>query len=140
MLAGKVIFENTEHEKAWIIRVTVNKCKDLLKSAYKQKNVSADTEDIYGNEETYDPGIGSDVFEMVMSLPLTYRNVIYLYYYEGYKVKEIAEILDMSETSVMAALSRGRKKIRKDFFCENADGNANIQFSVCKEPVKGGTI
>ena len=89
MLTGGKQFESEEHEKAWIIRVAINECKDLLKSAHKQRDVCIDeVNEAFTREES----TGEDVLEMVMSLPDNYRNVIYLYYYEGYSAAEVGDI------------------------------------------------
>lgn len=135
LLTGNKKFEDDEHEKAWIIRVAVNECKDLLKSAYKQRNVNVDiTNDIYTKDETLE----EELSDIVNSLPESYREVIYLYYYEGYSIREIADILGQSEASVTKRLSRGRKKIEKNFFQDEcALKNDNRGESIIYEAERG---
>ena len=82
-------FESDEHEKAWIIRVTNNACKDLLRNFFHSRTVSIDEiGELQGRDETE----YREVFEAVLSLPEKNREVVYLHYYEGYKDKEIASI------------------------------------------------
>lgn len=83
-------FESEEHEKAWIIRVTVNACKDLLKSVFRSQTVPLDTliETPQAQELQHTELLGA-----VLSLPPKYKDVVYLYYYEGYSAEEISRIL-----------------------------------------------
>ena len=103
-------FETPEHEKAWLIRVTVSTCRDLLKSFFRQHTVSL--EEI---PESPSPASArqTEVLEAVRSLPKDYREVIYLHYYEGYTAKEIAELWGKSPQSVRTRLTRARKKLKK---------------------------
>lgn len=92
-----------EHLKAWLIRVTINQCK--TRAMLNKRVVSLETvEEVCGEEkEDY-----SAVYQAVCSLPEKYREVIYLYYYEGYKINEIARILKKGEATIKTQLSRGR--------------------------------
>lgn len=98
-------FENDEHRKAWLLRVTVNISKNMLKSA-RRKNLSL-TEEIPYSEKS------DDVLPYVLSLDEKYRVVIHLYYYENYSIKEIAEILSLPAATVGTRLSRARKMLEK---------------------------
>ena len=98
---GGQTFDSPAHEKAWIIRATANACKDSLRAAHR-RNV--------GLEAAAAPD--SDVLDAVMALPRKYREAVYLHYYEGYSVREIASLLGQSESAVSAHLSRGRKSLR----------------------------
>lgn len=100
------VFESDEHEKAWLIRVTINLCKNFLTSTYR-KTYSELDENISVTDE-YSTGLA----EIVNSLPEKYRTVIHLFYYEGYSQKEIAKILDITETSVSTRLMRGRNLLK----------------------------
>ena len=73
-------FESSDHEKAWIIRVTINACKDLLKSFFKSRTLPLDSVPEKAEDSDSDH---SDVLEAVLSLPRKYKDVIYLYYYEN---------------------------------------------------------
>lgn len=107
---SSITFENDEHEKAWFIRVTINKCKDLLKSFFRSRTVSLD--DIVEKPEM----ILSDyreILEAVLSLPQKYRNVVYLHYYEGYTAPQIGHILGKNVNTVYTLLTRSKKMLRE---------------------------
>lgn len=111
-------FENESHEKAWIIRVTVNACKDLIKSFFRSKTVSIDQLVSLPAEEKEDL---SYVLEAVLSLPEKYKDAVYLHYYEGYSAAEIGKITGKKENTVYSLLSRGRF-ILKDKLGGDLDG------------------
>ncbi|MBQ2938091.1 MAG: sigma-70 family RNA polymerase sigma factor [Clostridia bacterium] len=100
-------FKNEEHEKAWFIRVTINLTKNLKQSAWNRKVVALDENVVLKNEEK------DDVYSVVCQLPQNYRTVIYLLYYEGYKVKEIAELMKTREGTVKTWLYRAREILRE---------------------------
>ena len=103
-------FENAEHEKAWLIRVTVNACKDLLKSFFHSRTIPM--EELTG----YVPEITQEryaVMEAVWTLPKQYRDVIYLHYYEGYTAPEIAGILKRNPNTVYTHLNKGKQLLRE---------------------------
>ena len=103
-------FESERHEKAWLMRCTVNAARNLLRSSWHRKRVDLDLSLLEsGGEEPPD----SSVLTAVLSLPERYRTAIYLYYYENYSVKEIAQITGRTEAAVGQHLSRGRAKLRK---------------------------
>lgn len=87
---SSVVFENDEHEKAWFIRVTINACKDLLKSFFRSRTVPLN--ELLNQSEELTPD-NSYVLEAVLSLPEKYRDVVYLYFYEEYSAVEISRIL-----------------------------------------------
>lgn len=101
-------FENSEHEKAWLIRVTVNKSKNFMKSSWVKKTVPIDEAMTKTSEEKSD-----DILEEVLKMPEKYRTVIHLFYYEGYSINEIAEILGKSTGTIGTWLSRGRKILKE---------------------------
>ena len=102
-------FDSPEHEKAWIIRVTVNACKDLLKSFFHTRTVSLDalTETSQEIPEDY-----SEVLEAVLALPEKYKDPIYLHYYEGYTAEEIGRILHKNTNTVYTLLTRARQMLK----------------------------
>jgi RNA polymerase sigma-70 factor (ECF subfamily) len=106
-------FESAEHEKLWLIRVAINLCKDKLKSAWFRKTAPL--------EDTL-PGVtkeDSTIIEAVLSLPLKYRTVILLFYFEDYSIAQIASIINTKESTVGSQLSRARnllKSILKEDF------------------------
>ncbi|WFA08784.1 sigma-70 family RNA polymerase sigma factor [Tissierella sp. Yu-01] len=106
-------FETDEHKKAWLIRVTVNQCKNRLKSAWFRKTEPIyDTTLSFSDEEKF-------VMNAVMELPSKYRSVILLYYHEGYSIKEISNILEIKESTISSQLQRARSqlksKLKEDF-------------------------
>lgn len=103
-------FENANHEKAWIISVTINACKDLIKSFFRNRTISIDELISVADEEKEDL---SYVLEAVLKLPVKYRDAIYLHYYEGYSALEIGEILGKNENTVYSILSRGRSMLKE---------------------------
>lgn len=106
--SGKQEFSDKEHLKAWLIKVAVNKCINFRKSFWIQKTVPLEEQIITYTEEE------SNVMDEVMKLPPEYRNIIYLYYYEGYSIKEIAELLGKNQNTINSKLQRGRKKLRAE--------------------------
>lgn len=103
-----VVFRDEEHEKAWFITVTRNHCKDVLKSFW-HKNIQLDTIPERGSLEKED----SEMLELIMQLSRKYREVLYLYYYEGYSVKEMARILKRKPSTIQTQMSVARKKIKQ---------------------------
>lgn len=101
------IFENNEHKKSWLICVTRNICKNKLKSSWFKKK-----QDLI-EMPYYDEYKDNTVIDAVMKLPLKYREIIFLYYYEGYKTSEITEIIDKKESTVRSLLHRARKILKK---------------------------
>ena len=106
---SSVSFESDEHEKAWFIRVTINACKDLLKSPWRQRSQSLDV----GLEVPAPQAGDGSVLEAVNQLPPHYRAVIYLFYYEGYQAAEIGQILGIPTATVHTRLARGRTKLKE---------------------------
>lgn len=102
-------FEDAEHEKAWMIRVAVNACKDYLKSLFRRRTVSLDEI----GEAAAIPPEQHEVLNAVLALPEKYRDVIYLHYYEGYSAAEIGRILNKKENTVYSLLSRGRTMLKE---------------------------
>ena len=101
-------FDSAAHERAWIIRTTANACKDALRGAARRRTVGLEAV-----AETAAPAPPeNEVLAAVMELPEKYRDAVYLHYYEGYSVREIAALLGRSESAVSAHLSRGRNKLR----------------------------
>ena len=104
--------ENEEHLKAWLIRVTINCCKKQFDNAYRRKTVPFVSEP--GKEMSYEMETKEhSVYEAVQALPADYKNVIHLFYYEEYTVKQIGEVLNVSESLVKTRLSRARAKLRE---------------------------
>lgn len=105
------VFDSEAHEKAWIIRVTINACKDLLKSFFRKHTVSLDA---YVEQGGVIDAAHSEVLEAVLALPEKYRRVIYLHYYEGYPAADIAEILRINVNTVYTQLTRAKGLLRDE--------------------------
>lgn len=103
-------FESEEHLKAWLIRISINKCKDNLKSFFR-KNVSS-LEDVDTSGLEIDPEY-REVYEAVLSLPSNYKSVVYLSYYEGYTAGEISQLMNKKENTIYTWLSRARKLLKE---------------------------
>ena len=100
-------FESESHEKAWLIVTASNLCKDQLKKWWRG------CEDIDRCVDISQPeGMEGDVLSAVLQLPESYKTVVYMYYYEGYSVKEIASSLGCLQTTVRSRLSRARKLLK----------------------------
>lgn len=101
-------FLNDNHEKAWIIKVTCNHCKNILRLSKLRKQAPL-IDDIHAisNEDE------QNTLEHIMNLPLQYRKVLYLYYYEGYSTKEIASILKRRDATIRTWLKRARETLKK---------------------------
>ncbi|MGL5577128.1 MAG: RNA polymerase sigma factor [Sarcina sp.] len=107
LVNSEKIFETQEHLKAWLIKVTINLSKNLLGSAWFRKTTALeDNLVMYLKEE-------SEVYKYVLDLPTKYRTVIHLFYYEGLKTYEIANILNIKEGTVRSQLSRAREILKR---------------------------
>ena len=104
-------YEDEQHIRAWLIRVAINKAKNVNLTFWRRNKVSLEE---YMETLTFETPESENLFETVMRLPEKYRIVIHLFYYEEYTVKGIAEILKISESNVKARLSRGRAKLREE--------------------------
>ncbi len=100
-------FENEEHEKAWFIRVTINLTKNIKESAWNKKVVRLDENIVFNTKEE------NDVYGAVCELPQNYRTVIYLLYYEGYKVYEISKLMNKPEGTIKIWLFRAREILKE---------------------------
>lgn len=105
LLKNKPSFHDETHEKAWLLRVTINNAKNIRRSCAREGSQLDENQPFVYTENT-------DVLNEVLSLPEKYRVVIHLYYYEGYSIKEIAEILNKPAATVGTLLSRGRKMLK----------------------------
>ena len=107
-LKRKPTFESSEHEKAWFIRVTLNCSKTSLKSFWNNRVEEIDEQAyIFEKKEI-------DLTPYLNKLPKKYNAVLYLFYYEGYSTKEMAELLHIKENNVRVLLNRARNQLRKE--------------------------
>lgn len=108
LLAEPREFESSAHERAYVLRMAANACKDILKSPWRQRTRPLEDGFQVPAPETPD----GSVLSAVNTLPPHYRAVIYLHYYEGYTAQEIGEILRVPTATVHTRLARGRAKLR----------------------------
>lgn len=103
-------FENGEHEKAWFIRVTLNACKDLLKSFFRSRTVPLEELTTKTADLTDD---AREVLNAVLALPQKERDVVYLHYYEGYTAPEIGRLLGKNVNTIYTNLARARERLKE---------------------------
>lgn len=103
-------FCNEQHIRAWLIRVAINKAKNINMSFWRRVSVPMEE---YIETLSFETPEAENLFEEVLRLPEKYRIVIHLFYYEDYTIKEIAGILHTSESNVKVRLTRGRKLLKK---------------------------
>lgn len=100
-------FRDEEHEKAWLIRVATNICRDMVRFRIRHPKVSIDEV-----ENTLAAPEEREILRELLELPVKQKTVIYLHYVEGYHIKEIADIMGTTESAVKMQLHRGRKQMR----------------------------
>lgn len=103
-------FRDADHEIAWILTTTRNQCKDIHKSFYRRKRT--DLENAPEPQVTLETQMDSEIWEALQSLAEKYRMVLYLYYYEGYSVRELSVILGRRESTLQTQLATGRKQMK----------------------------
>ncbi len=108
LLAEPREFESAEHERAYVLRMAANACKDLLKSPWRKRICGLETVLEVPAPEAED----GSVLSAVNQLPAGYRTVIYLFYYEGYQAAEIGKILGVPTATVHTRLARGRARLK----------------------------
>ena len=108
LMKNGVEFQSAEHEKAWLLRTAINTCKDHLGHWWRRRKDIDDYENLQGDE----PFHIDETLKAVMELPARYKDVIYLYYYEGYTTEEIAGILKKPRSTIRNHLSEARIILR----------------------------
>ena len=115
-------FKDSEHVKRWLIRVTINTCKNHLSSAWRRKiqpmgfqELELAAEHSSGSDSSWmsEFGEASALFEAVAALPEKYRSTVHLYYFESYSVRDIAQILQKKESAIQTRLMRARKMLKQ---------------------------
>lgn len=104
------LFETYEHEKAWLIRVTMNLCKDKLRFYKQHPYIDIETIKTTYSEDSTD----RQIFDILLELSPKYKAVLLLYCVEGYKCSEISKILKITESTVKKRLERGRKLLKEN--------------------------
>lgn len=108
LLRTQPVFESAEHQKAWLLRATINRCKSFFRSAWQSKT-QALAEDFPAEAFT---GEELGVMQAVGALKPRYREVVYLYYIQGYAVKEIATLLRVPQNTVLSRMARARALLK----------------------------
>ena len=103
-------FDSEEHMKHWLMRVTINQCKDVLKSPWRRRRVAMENAE---RLPVFDTPEQTVLFQEVMALPEKYRTVLNLYYYEELSTVEIASVLNLRQSAVTTRLSRARELLKK---------------------------
>ena len=103
-------FESPEHLRRWLIRVTVNVCRDVLRSPWRRRRVSLEE---LPEEPVFDQPEQAALYREVMALPEKYRTVLNLFYYEELSVKEIGELLGLRTSAVTTRLHRARARLKE---------------------------
>ena len=102
-------FESGEHMKAWLIRVTVNECKKILRSPWRKRGEPLED---YENTLRFSEPQDRELYAAIMALDVKYRAVIVLYYYEGYSIRETAQLLGVPPATVGTRLARARQQLK----------------------------
>ncbi len=111
-------FRKESSEKTWLTSIAINICKNYVRTSWFRKvQIGIEKIEAYNTleDELLNQINQSELLKQVMDLPIKYREVILLYYYQDFKINEIAEILGISESSIKMRLNRGRKKLKDDF-------------------------
>ena len=103
-------FENTEHEKGWLITVATNQCKDILR--FRKRHPQTDLENL---RETPQLSSDSGILEALMTLPEKFRFVLTLYYVEEYRIEDIAKMIGRTPSAVKMRLQKGRRLLEETF-------------------------
>ena len=101
-------FPDDDQLRYWLVRVTVNVCKDALRSPWRRRMVPMDS----CREPAFDSSDHHQLYREVMALPAKYRLPLYLYYYEGYTAAEVGELLGLKPSTVQTRLARAREKLK----------------------------
>ena len=110
LLTQKKAFQSDDHLRNWLVRVTVNECKKVLRSAWHRRE---SLDDHIPSTPFAEPQ-HSDLYDSVMSLPVHYRVTLYLHYYEGYTTEEIGKILSLPSATVRTRLRRARQLLQNE--------------------------
>ncbi len=108
-------FESDKHIKAWLLKVTVNECINVLKSSWNSKVLeSINDNSSYDSSTSVTANDNTEVWNVVAALPQKYKDVIFLFYHEQYSTEEISQILDISAPNVRTRLKRAREILRRE--------------------------
>lgn len=125
LLKDRTVFRDDEHLKAWLLRVTLNRCRDFFRLAYNSRRApleDGDVEKSAAGESGAEPE--DDVWASVDELPPKLRSVVHLYYGEGYSCKEIAKIQGCTCAAAHTRLHQARRKLKLKLCGENGEAKA----------------
>lgn len=105
----RTAFDTPEHERYWVVRVAVNECKKLLRSPWRRRTGPLEEQT---EAAVFDTPAQTELFRQVMELPPKYRAAVYLHYYEGYAVREVAAIMNANPSTVQTWLMRARGQLK----------------------------
>lgn len=103
-------FEGEDHLRRFLVRVTLNVCRDFSRSPWRKRTVPLES----CREPEFSTPERSELYQAVMALPAKYRLPLYLYYFEGYAVAEVGELLGLNPSTVQTRLARARAKLRQE--------------------------
>lgn len=114
LFKSKKLWNKPEEElRKWLVTVTLNECRDIKRKLFHRNHYDIDELDI-----SYSEDFNKDIISAVRSLPIKYLQVIELYYFEGYSVAEISDILSANENTIKSRLKRGRELLKGEFLNE----------------------
>ena len=108
----KPSFKNEQHTQAWLIRTTKNYCLDILKGSWHKKRVRFEPKE-FAEKSSPQETAGENLFDVITTLPEKYREVLYLYYYEEYSIREISKLNGRKESTIQSRLAAARQKLKK---------------------------
>lgn len=108
------VFNDTDHEKAWLLTVTANRCRDLLRKQVRRCEISLESVAEL-SEFTAESSEDSGILEALLRLPEKYKKVLYLYYVEEYRVEDIAGIIGKTSSAVKMRLKKGRQLLGEEY-------------------------
>ena len=109
-LQKKPVFADAEHEKAWLLKVAANKCRDMLRFQHRHPNINMEEVIEFTQEIPY-----SRILDALMTLPEKYKTVLVLYYVEEYRVNDIAKLIGRTSSAVKMRLQKGRKLLKEAY-------------------------
>jgi RNA polymerase sigma-70 factor (ECF subfamily) len=105
-------FQDPEHEKAWLITAARNHCRDLLRSPWRSRRTNwDDLPELSSPDSAVSDG---DTLRALLALPEKYKTLLYLYYYEGYRVRDLSRLLGRKESTLQTQLAKGRALLKLD--------------------------
>lgn len=113
LMQSDTVFDSDEHAKAWLITVASNTCKNILKSFWNKKRVDDDVLLLVSQEESRECSGQGEVIEAVFRLPEKYKDLVYLHYYEGYSVEEIAKMMEKKSSTLRSRLSKAKMLLKQ---------------------------